>query len=81
MCTTSIKGIASSTQFCNLNGLHVKPYFIKQAPFLICTAKIQNIFHLSKKRPQKSITEEQIFFFLVYKANDIYIFGKLICQF
>ena len=76
MCTTSIKGSSQRYTICNLNGLRVKPYFIKQVPFLICIAKILNIFQKSKKRPLKSFTEEQIFFFLMYKANDILYFWE-----
>lgn len=69
MCTTSIMGSSQRYTVCNLNGLRVKPYFAKQAPFSFCTAKILNIFQKSKKRPLKSFKEEQIFFFLMYKAN------------
>ena len=71
MCTTSVMEDSQRYTFYNLNGLRVKPYFAKQAPFSFCIAKILNIFQKSKKRPQKSFTEEQFFFFLVYKANDI----------
>ena len=76
MCTTSIMGNSQRYTVCNLNGLRVKPYFAKQAPFSFCIAKIQNIFQKSKKRPLKSFTEEQFFFFLMYKANDILDFRE-----
>ena len=72
MCTTSIMEDSQRYTICNLNGLRVKPYFCQTSPpFSFCTAKIQNIFQMSKKRPLKSFTEEQIFFFLMYKANDM----------
>ena len=77
MCTTSIMEDSQRYTICNLNGLRVKPYFCQTSPpFSFCTAKIQNIFQLSKKRPLKSIIEEQFFFFLVYKANDILYFRE-----
>ena len=77
MCTTSIMEDSQRYTICNLNGLRVKPYFCQTSPpFSFCTAKIQIIFQKSKKRPLKSITEEQIFFFLMYKANKIPYFRE-----
>ena len=77
MCTTSIMEDSQRYTICNLNGLHVKPYFCQTSPpFSFCIAKILNIFQKSKKRPLKSFTEEQFFFFLMYKANQILYFWE-----
>ena len=76
MCTTRVEGDFWRYTVYNLNGLRVKSYLANKPPLSFCIAKILNIFHLSKKRPLKSFTEEQFFFFLMYKANDILDFRE-----